>query len=243
MYLLSVPVMLTAKTYDTEKILADLRYAEANRVVLAIDTFTTDRAAGENVFEKLQKAIPFFRKNGFEVAVWAWAFAVSGENTFTPITGFSGKKSAVENCPLDPDFTEFAASCIRRIAGMNPDLIMFDDDLRLGFHDSGCGCLCERHRAAMGVPSEKELPAAKLFESLFAGKKNPLRSAYLKAAGNSLKAFCRRRQCQSERPPRHLLLHERVGHRRRRHLHARPSACRKHQAVRAFDRRALLGGE
>lgn len=191
MYLLSVPVMLNAKTYDPEKILADLRYAEANRVVLAIDTFTTDRAAGENVFEKLEKAIPFFRKNGYEVAVWAWAFAVSGENTFTPITGFSGRKSADEKCPLDPDFSEFVASRIRRIASMNPDLILFDDDLRLGFHDSGCGCLCERHRAAMGAPSEKELPAAKLFESMFSGKKNPLRSAYLKAAGNSLKAFCR----------------------------------------------------
>ena len=42
MYELSVPVMVTSKAFDKEKILADLRLARAKRVFLAIGALTTN---------------------------------------------------------------------------------------------------------------------------------------------------------------------------------------------------------
>lgn len=192
MYTVSIPVMLTAKTFDADRILADLRFAGASRVFLAIPPISTDRTDRERVFEKLAPAIRFFKQNGIETGVWFWAFMTGGQSPFTRISGFGGKESAMENCPADPDFLDFAAENLAAIAAMSPDLIMFDDDLRLGFLDSGCGCLCRHHKAAMRNILGEELPEGDLFRHMFSGGRNRLRSAYLRAAGESLKTFCRR---------------------------------------------------
>ena len=192
MYRVSIPVMLTSPHFHKERILADLREAGANRVFLALPPLTTDRPKQQAVFDKLAEAVPFFKQNGIETGVWLWAFMVEGENDFTPITGFGGKKSTAEKCPLDPAFVAFSADIIRAIAALHPDIIMYDDDFRFGLLDSGFGCQCRYHRAQMQrYLTDKALPDGDLFDLLFSGKPNEFRAAYLDAAGESLKSFCR----------------------------------------------------
>ena len=190
MYELSVPVMVTSKAFDKEKILADLRLAGAKRVFLAIGALTTNEEKQNEIFLQLERAINFFKNNGIETGVWFWAFMVKGNNSFTPITGFSKAVSSEQKCPLDENFLRFMSDKIQKIAKMRPDLIMFDDDLRLGFLDSGCGCICEKHRAAMQKILHKDVPSDGLFDKMFSTGKNEYRSAYLEAAGESLKNFC-----------------------------------------------------
>lgn len=193
MYRTAVPVMLTSKHFDPEKILNDLKLVGSDRVFLALPPLNTDTCRQKAVFEKLAEAIPFFKKRGIETGVWFWAFMVEGENNFTPITGFGGKQSSTEKCPLDPAFLEYAADTVRTIAAMHPDIILYDDDFRFGFLDSGNGCQCRFHRAEMKKRlGGKELPEGDLFELLFSGKPNEYRAAYLDAAGESLKSFCRK---------------------------------------------------
>ena len=50
MYELSVPVMVTSKAFDKEKILADLRLAGAKRVFLAIGALTTNEEKQNEIF-------------------------------------------------------------------------------------------------------------------------------------------------------------------------------------------------
>ena len=190
MYELSVPVMVTSKAFDKEKILADLRLAGAKRVFLAIGALTTNEEKQNEILLQLERAINFFNYFGFETGVWLWAFMVKGNNSFTPITGFSKVVSSEQRCPLDENFLSFMSDKIEKIAKMHPDLIMFDDDLRLGFLDSGCGCICEKHRAAMQKILHKDVPSDGLFDKMFSAGKNEYRSAYLEAAGESLKNFC-----------------------------------------------------
>ena len=191
MYRLSVPVMLTSPHFEPQRILEDLEQQGAERILLALPPLSTDETVQNRIFEKLAGAISFFKENGLETGVWFWTFWVEGKNDFTPITGFGGRKSANEKCPLDPNFLDFAASVIRKIAAMNPDIILYDDDFRLGNLDSGTGCLCAYHRVEM-KKRLGTLPEGDLFQVMFSGKPNAVRDAYLDAAGESLKNFCRK---------------------------------------------------
>ncbi len=191
MYNTAIPKVIGVPTHDNEKLLADLKLCGANRVFLALDVLPYDNEKRKAIFENLKKDIEFFKGKGVEIGVWFWAFWVKGENPFTHLKGFGLKDSGNECCPLDPAFLEYAADNIKKIAAMNPDLIMFDDDLRFGHVDSGYGCICERHRKLMSDTLGEEVQAEGLFEKCFSGGKNKYRSAYLKAAGDSLKGFCK----------------------------------------------------
>lgn len=192
MYNTAIPVMVTSPTFNCEEILKDLRLCGANRVFLAIDPVEYKTEKQEKVYEKLSAAISFFKKHNIETGVWFWAFWISGDSPFTPIKGFEGKESSCEKCPADPKFLDYMSNHIETIAKMGPDLIMFDDDLRFGFMDSGYGCICEHHLKMMSEIIGEEVSADGLFAKAFSGKPNKYRSAYLKAAGDSLKNYCRR---------------------------------------------------
>lgn len=192
MYRISVPVMVTAKTFDPEAILADLRAAGAERVFLAIPPISTDEKKQNAINEKLASAVKFFKGHGIETGVWFWAFWVEGEHGFTPITGVNGSESRQEKCPFDENFLAFMAKHLAAVAAMGPDLIQFDDDLRFGFIDCGFGCTCKNHRAAMEKMLGKSLPEGSLFELFFGGKPNEYRRAFLQANGDSIRLFARR---------------------------------------------------
>ena len=191
MYNTAIPKIIGVPTNDNEKLLADLKLCGANRVFLALPVLPYDDDKRQQIFDNLKKDIEFFKGKGCEIGVWFWAFWVQGENPFTPLTGFGGKESGNEYCPLDPEFMKYATNNIKIVASLDPDLIMFDDDLRFGHVDSGYGCICKHHRKLMSGILGEEVEAEGLFEKCFSGGKNKYRSAYLKAAGDSLRGFCK----------------------------------------------------
>lgn len=192
MYNIAIPKVIGVPTHDSEKLLADIRRCGANRVFLALPALECGSDNQEKIYGELRNEIEFFRDKNVEIGVWFWAFWVNGNKPFTPIRGFGGKESSVECCPADPAFLEFAVGNIKRIAEMSPDIIMFDDDLRFGFIDSGYGCVCRHHLKLMSDILGEDVQLDGLTEKCFSGGKNKYRSAYLKAAGDSLRNFCRK---------------------------------------------------
>lgn len=199
MYKLSIPVMVTARTFDPAAILADLRACGADRVFLAIPPLTTDEAAQARNNQKLADAIAFFKGKGIEVGVWFWAFWVEGTSDFTRITGVNGSKTRVNMCPLDENFLAFMEHHLSTVAAMHPDLIQFDDDFRFSELSCGMGCACPLHLAAAEKTLGKPMPRENLMQVLFGGKKNEYRSAFLRANGDSFRQFSRRARAAVDR--------------------------------------------
>lgn len=192
MYNIAMPVMVSSKTFNRESIINDLKKVGAKRVFLAIPSISYDREKQKDIYDKLAVEVKAFKESGIETGVWFWAFSMRGESPFTHIKGLGGKESSHEMCPADPGFLDFMSEQLRTVAAMNPDLIMFDDDLRFGFLDSGYGCVCKHHMAKISEILGETVTDEGFFEKAFTGKKNKYRSAYLKAAGDSIKNFCAR---------------------------------------------------
>lgn len=190
MYKTSVPIAILSKKYNFERTLQNLKNAHAGRIFLTIDAIAFNDENRQTAFNKLRQEIIRFKANGIETGVWLWAFMVRDKNPFTPIMGFDKKSSALQRCPLDKNFMHFAAENIKDVARMKPDLIMFDDDLRFAFLDSGFGCCCENHLDALSMALGEDVKTEGLFEKLFSGRKNRYRSAWLKVHGDSIKSFC-----------------------------------------------------
>ena len=201
MFTLSVPVMLMAPTYNREAILADLRQAKANRVMLALDYLTYDTGKMQAVYDRLREEIPAFQKEGFEVGVWFWTFLVQGNPPFVPMEDVeNGAFGSVNHnpirscCPLGEDFLRFMERHLQTVAAMHPDLILYDDDFSFRISSKASpACFCSLHRAKMEQILGEPLPdVPNLYKTMYAGKPNRLRSAFLKACGDSMVEFSAR---------------------------------------------------
>lgn len=199
MYKLSIPVMVTSRTFDPEAILSDLRACNADRIFLAIPPINVNEEIQAQNNKKLSEAISFFKKAGIEVGVWFWAFWVEGNPNFMRITGVNGSRAGTFMCPLDEDFLAFMEHHLTDVAKMHPDLIQFDDDFRLSVLPCGMGCACPLHLAAAEKDLGKPMPRENLLQALFGGKKNEYRSAFLRANGDSIRNFSRRARAAVDR--------------------------------------------
>lgn len=202
MYTLSIPFKLTAPTYDRKAVLADLREARATRVILALGYLNTDEKETERVYARLREEIPAYQREGFEVGVWFWTFLVRGDPPFMPMTdaengdiGSVNKGSDTKVCcPLGEDFLRFMERHLQTVAAMHPDLILYDDDFSFRIASKASpACFCPLHRARMEQILGEPLPkVSNLYKTMYEGKPNRLRSAFLKACGDSLIEFAAR---------------------------------------------------
>ena len=202
MYTLSIPFKLMAPTYDRNAVLADLREAKATRVILALGYLNTDAEKTERVYERLREEIPAYQKEGFEVGVWCWTFLLEGDPPFEPMTdaenGDIGSVNKGSNtkvcCPLGEDYLRFMERHLQRVAAMHPDLILYDDDFSFRIASKASpACFCPLHRAKMEQILGEPLPKVpNLYKTMYEGKPSRLRSAFLKACGDSLIEFSAR---------------------------------------------------
>lgn len=192
MYEISVPVMVTAPTFNKEAVLKDLILVGAKRVLLAIPFSSHDAAVMEGYYNVLAEAISFFKANGLETGVWFWTFRFETQEAhYTVMVNSLGEKchtSTAKYCPLDEGYLTFMENHVKRLAQLGTDLILFDDDFAFGFTSMHApACYCDLHRAKMAEILGHEVPPAEeLYKLMYSGKKNPLRSAFLKACGDSL---------------------------------------------------------
>jgi len=182
MYKISVPIM--NKNFERagkEALVKKLKSLDAQRVFLALDTYETNSTKREKVLASLKENTEFLKKHGFEVGAWIWTFWIKGESDYTHMKFTTGNTSGEFVCPSDKKFRAFAGEYVKGIAKCGVDIIMYDDDYRYGFQDSGVGCVCKNHLEYMEDILGEKLPENVINDYLISGKKNKYRSAWLKA--------------------------------------------------------------
>jgi hypothetical protein len=191
MYTVSVPlVSQTLYRTDQEALALQLKNAGVGRVFLSIGTYIADPEKRRTCMEQLRENCAFFRAEGFEVGIWLWTIQFPEENSFSKITSVYGDVRQHEACPADPEFREFAANYIKELAGLHPDVILFDDDYRLTVHNRDLACACQQHLALTGHILGRPVTRQEIAAAMI-GAPNPLRSAFQQAKRESLLQFAR----------------------------------------------------
>lgn len=203
MYKVSVPVSVqTMNEKSLPVFVEEFRRAEVDRVFLCglIPFYKKDCYIYKEP-EKMEYLISYFKEHGFEVGVWEGAFGHGGVLThdkaseyigeFTRIEGVDGKMEEEAFCPLDENLRSCYYDCIKRLASMHPDIIMFDDDFRLNTRRYNMGCCCEHHLKRFYDRIGEKIPRDKLEELIYSGGENRYRSAWLKVMGESLTEFAK----------------------------------------------------
>ena len=195
MYRLSVPMInRTFARQDREYVAAELKKMGVVRVVLAIGTHLLDEKVREEELAILKDNTRFLHEHGFEVSSWMWTFDVKASVTkFTRVRLLSGKDSTESVCCADELFCDYAADYIRQVASCGVDMVLYDDDYRLGYLDNrGVGCLCEHHLAYMSEMLGEKVTFEQVVPYLMTGGENRYRSAWQASKKHYLLAFARR---------------------------------------------------
>ena len=141
----------------------------------------------------LEDNMKYMKSEGFEVSVWLWALACHNPGDFTRLTGFNLKQSQNQCCPLDENFLDFAASCIREIAQLNPTMILFRrrPKIRSPRHRARLLLrpICATLKAGLGG---EEQPKDKLTEFSSAASRINTAVLILTSMGDSIRNFARR---------------------------------------------------
>ena len=192
-YKISVPVMNeNVKRCGRERVLADLRELDAERVFLALDCYEIDTEKRREAIDELKENCAFFKSHGLEVGAWIWAFMFKEPVSFNTVTMVTEKHTKDDKiaCPADEDFLKYSGEYIADIARCGVDLIMYDDDLRFGFHrDGNMDCLCPLHVKMINEKVGEELTRGELVSKILSGGKNKYRDAWIECNGRSLEAF------------------------------------------------------
>ncbi len=180
--------------------------ADAHRVFLAVDVLSIEESKNLSMLEQLCELVPYFKQEGFEVGVWFWTFWRADldqvSRAWTTVDA-DGKPSidtatALENmsdtlngfcCPSDPDFVAAATGLIVRIAATGPDILMLDDDFKLGSFGGHFGCFCDRHLRLTSQKLGKTLSRETLAARVYEGLPTPERHAWCEAMGESWEHF------------------------------------------------------
>ena len=190
-YILSVPAInLQFAGKDREKFLISFREAGVQRVFLVLGANSLISGDREKELAALKENAAVLKAAGYEAGAWLWAFYLSEKHSFTRMRGADGTVSKFSVCPTDKTYRAAMGKYISDIAAAGVDLIMFDDDLRFGFQDMGFGCTCKNHRRMIASRLGAPVKTADLRQALLTGGENPVRTAFVKANGASLEAFC-----------------------------------------------------
>lgn len=183
---------------DREYYLKMLKEAGATRLFIAPGRNCIFKREIEKVFAELKEHVQYFQENGLEVGVWINSFGfgnpLSKEEAefaqgLTKIRSVLGRELGDALCPEDPKYTEMFCEQMRKIAKVNPDLIMLDDDLCLSVRP-GIGCFCDRHMELLEEKVGHKLQRDTMLQDLFEGGKNELRDAWLSVMTETLRKFC-----------------------------------------------------
>lgn len=198
MYKISVPLMLlNIERSSREELLQQLKNLDAERVFLALHPYDSiAQTERKRELALLKEYCAFFKKNGYEVGAWLWAFMVKGDNDYVHMNLTTGDPVESEACPSDADFREMAGRFIAAVAECDVDMIMFDDDFRYGYYAGGFGCLCENHIKKISEILGESVTQEFMKEKLLSGGGNKYRDAFLQANGYWLERFAQQmRDC------------------------------------------------
>lgn len=203
MYKVSVPLCINTLNEQSLPMYVDeLKKGEIERVfLLDSSSFAKKDSYIHKNPDKVRNLIAFFKQSGFEVGVWESGFGHGGMlshekeseyvDKFISIVGADGRVAGCAFCPLDEKLQNLFYNSIKKLAEMQPDIIMFDDDFRLNARRLYMGCCCEKHLEMFYKRVGKRIPRENMEEFLFTGGENFYRSEWLKCCGESLVEFAK----------------------------------------------------
>jgi hypothetical protein len=122
--------------------------------------------------------------------MWTWVFGIDSSVGFGNLRTIGGEEIVTRACPSDKKFVSFCRDFMKKTAECGVDIIMFDDDFTCDtVFGKTPGCLCDRHIAAINSLTGENNDRETLASLILSGGKNKYRDAYLKANGDSLRAF------------------------------------------------------
>jgi len=195
MYKITVPIMVTTgRPIEKEKILDEIKRFGGQRVALAMARELGHSFTSNKYLNLLKELIPYFRSNGMETIVWLGeTFGHDGgkplgDQPYTNIR-FVPNGDIKAFCPLDERFKKDFSDWIYKIALCGADMIMLDDDFRLGIRGDGIGCCCDLHLAELEKELGEKITVDELHKKVFSGSKNRYRDAWRKVQSDSMKSF------------------------------------------------------
>lgn len=190
MYKITVPVMNeNLKRCGLERTLEELKRLDAERVLLALDTYETDPEKRKEMVEELADNCRFMKAHGYEVGTWFWTFLLKDNKEFRNMRSLSGKEIPETMCPTDDKFVAFAAEYVKELATTGVDLILFDDDFRYGILSDTPACLCDGHIEAINRITGEQADLEEISRQIQTGGRNKVRDAYLQANGDAFRRF------------------------------------------------------
>ena len=191
MYKISVPVMNSnVNKNNRNDVLRELLRFNAERVFLAVECYEYTEEKQKDIFDRLKDNCEFFKENGLEVGMWTWVFGIDSTVGFGNLRTLGGEEMVTRACPSDEKFVSFCRDFMKKTAECGVNIIMFDDDFTCDtVFGKTPGCLCDRHIAAINSLTGENNDRETLASLILSGGKNKYRDAYLKANGDSLRAF------------------------------------------------------
>lgn len=192
MYKVTVPVFFLQKTYKRNATIAELKRMGAERVALIMMRNLQYRFSPPEELELLRQEIKVYQDAGFETMVWLGESF--GHDPEPPKPGvayktmrFFDKGDISPLCPLDEKFRDALCDWIKDIAGCGAQMIMLDDDFRLGHRPGGLGCCCDLHMARLKEELQEEFTEQEFKRLAFDGGENKYRNAWIKVCGDTMR--------------------------------------------------------
>lgn len=189
MYSLTIPVICAVAYKYKEETLRELKRCKADRVAIALRRELKYKFSSEENMNMLAELIPYFKNHGLEVMVWIGE-TIGHDRYFTPVTdyGYTNIRTPEGHdvsafCPMDRHFTDDIAGWIKRVAACAPDIILLDDDFRMG---DSFGCCCELHMERIRRELDEDISVSELSSKILSGGASKYRSTYLKVQGDGL---------------------------------------------------------
>jgi hypothetical protein len=197
-YKVSAPIMTfypDGRELDLERALHELRRTRSERLFLIAPNILHPESLARKM-PRLAEIIDFFADAGLETGVWTSPTIGHGgdfhkANTqFPPIINLHGNP---ENalCPLDEAFKRLVCDSVREIARAGAQIILIDDDFRMGERSGTVGCFCERHLEAFRARTGLRVTREEVAEKAFTGSPSRFRDDWLAVTGDSLAQLAR----------------------------------------------------
>ena len=196
MYRVSIPITTDFRGVRKAQYLEELARAKPDRVFL-IGPRSADSAKSKAwALERFKELVPLMRSRGYEVGIWVNSLGHGGSSDAHPeyqnIVNGGGIVNTDSYCPLDEAFKDEFAEWIAELARTGPDLIMLDDDYRLGYRSGLTGCYCPLHLKRVSEIIGEEISASELERKALYGGPSKYRDAWMEVNRASLAGLAKK---------------------------------------------------
>lgn len=198
---LSVPVLWDTITNENiDEWVETLKRCKVERVFLCgLCEFYSSPSSKEKAMGGCKKIMARLKKEGMEVGVWINGFGHGvldilfndKKGDYQKFVGEDGVSAEDCFCPSDQRVQRDYLAFVKEIAKIKPDILMIDDDFRLGQRVYALGCFCPNHIEDICKRVGETLTREQLVEKIYSGGANKYRDAYIASMNETFVNFAK----------------------------------------------------